>query len=435
MSLDILPDIPKSYTALAEWLACLIYILPMKKRFNGLRLVGIMGMGLIAQFSVNYLAGLMHPFMWLGWMLMAFAIMFAFIHICCQLPMGDVGYFAIRAFIIAEFAASFQWQIYIFFARQGMKSKIWAVLFLVIIYGVVFLALYYIERHHLPPNRRLNVHWKELWSSILVGVVVFLMSNLSFVYQNTPFSGTMGGEILYIRTLVDFVGIVMLYAQLEQRREVDLRHELEGMNNLLRKQYDWYRLSKENDELISHKYHDLKHQIAVIRGEKDPDKREEYLREMDHAIRKHEAENRTGNTVLDTVLFGKALYCSEHGINFTCIADGTLLDFMEVMDICVIFGNALDNAIESVEKLSSPEKRLISMSVSSKNDFVILTFNNYYENTFEMEDGLPITTKADATYHGYGIKSIRQVVEKYSGSLTIHGEDNWFSLRILFPIE
>ena len=156
---------------------------------------------------------------------------------------------------------------------------------------------------------------------------------------------------------------------------------------------------------------------------------------MDNAIRKHEAENKTGNTVLDTVLFGKALYCSEHGINFTCMADGTLLNFMEVMDICVIIGNALDNAIESVEKLKELEKRLITMSVSSKNDFIILKFDNYYESTLEMEDGLPVTTKTNAAYHGYGIKSIRQVVEKYGGSLTIHGEDNWFSLRILFPMQ
>ncbi len=435
MSLDTLPDIPKLYTALAEWLACLIYILSLKKRISGLRLAAIMGVGLFVQCGVNYIAGVMHPFLWLGWMLMAFVAMFALIFFCCNLSIRDVGFFAIRAFIIAEFAASFEWQIYVFFARFGMNSKLWAGLFLLITYGVVFLAFYFIERNHIPQNGRLNVHWKELWSSILVGVVVFLMSNISFVYQNTPFSGTMGNEILYIRTLVDFIGIVMLYAQLEQIREAHLRYELEGMDNLLRKQYEQYRLSKENDELISQKYHDLKHQIAIIRSENDPEKREVYLREMDNAIRKHEAENKTGNTVLDTVLFGKALYCSEHGINFTCMADGTLLNFMEVMDICVIIGNALDNAIESVEKLKELEKRLITMSVSSKNDFIILKFDNYYESTLEMEDGLPVTTKTNAAYHGYGIKSIRQVVEKYGGSLTIHGEDNWFSLRILFPMQ
>ena len=51
----------------------------------------------------------------------------------------------------------------------------------------------------------------------------------------------------------------------------------------------------------------------------------------------------------------KSLYCNKHGIIFTCVADGTLLDFMDVMDICSIFGNALDNAIECEMKIRKGE--------------------------------------------------------------------------------
>lgn len=67
-------------------------------------------------------------------------------------------------------------------------------------------------------------------------------------------------------------------------------------------------------------------------------------------------QNKTGNKVLDTVLTTKSLYCNKHGIIFTCVADGTLLDFMDVMDICSIFGNALDNAIECEMKIPEKEK-------------------------------------------------------------------------------
>lgn len=64
---------------------------------------------------------------------------------------------------------------------------------------------------------------------------------------------------------------------------------------------------------------------------------------MEAEIRQYEAQNKTGNKVLDTVLTSKSLYCNKNGITFTCVADGTLLGFMDVMDICSIFGNALDN--------------------------------------------------------------------------------------------
>lgn len=433
--MELLPDIPRINTALAEWLACLVYILSLKKRVSHLHLVLIAVVSLFLQAGIQLAAGHMRPFLWLGGMLTAFAAMFCFIFACCRLPLRDIGFFAIRAFIVAEFAASFEWQLYCFFSGENAGVSVPAWLYLLIIYGLVYSSVYFIERRHIPPDSKLNIRLRELSNTVLMGVVIFLMSNLSFVYHNTPFSGSVGGEIFYIRTLVDFVGIVMLYTQLEQRREADLRRELEAVNGLFRRQYDQYRQSKENDELISRKYHDLKHQIAVIRKESDPEKKEAYLHEMDLSLRRHEAESRTGNAVLDTVLFGKALYCSEHGISFTCIADGTLLNFMEVMDLCVIFGNALDNAIESAQALQDPEKKLISLSVSGKNDFILIQFDNYYENTLELENGLPVTTKTDAQYHGYGIKSIRQAVEKYDGTLTIHGQNNWFSLRILLPLK
>ena len=70
---------------------------------------------------------------------------------------------------------------------------------------------------------------------------------------------------------------------------------------------------------------------------------------MEEDIKTYEAQNKTGNPVLDTVLTSKSLYCQKHGITLTCVADGTRLGFMSVMDICTIFGNALDNAIRAAK--------------------------------------------------------------------------------------
>ena len=96
----------------------------------------------------------------------------------------------------------------------------------------------------------------------------------------------------------------------------------------------------------------------MLRSETSEEKAH-YLDAMEQEIRSYEAQNKTGNEVLDTILTSKSLYCQQHGITLTCVADGAALDFMDTMDLCSLFGNALDNAIESVEKLPDSEQRLI----------------------------------------------------------------------------
>ena len=212
------------------------------------------------------------------------------------------------------------------------------------------------------------------------------------------------------------------------------RKELEAVQNVLQNQYAQYVQSKESIELINYKYHDLKHQIAVLRSEEDPQKREAFLDEMEAEIRQYEAQNKTGNKVLDTVLTSKSLYCNKNGITFTCVADGKLLDHMHVTDICSIFGNALDNAIEHVILIPDPEKRLIHLTVSAQKGFVFIKIENYCEAEISKnEEDLITTTKKDSKNHGFGLKSMRKAVEKYDGSVVFGVQQNWFELKILLP--
>ena len=103
------------------------------------------------------------------------------------------------------------------------------------------------------------------------------------------------------------------------------------------------------------------------------------------------------------------------------------------MDICTIFGNALDNAIEYEEKIKDKKKRLIRVAVYSQNRFIMIRVENYCEVRLAEEDSLPETTKKNKEYHGYGLKSIRTTAEKYGGSMTVRTKDDWFYLRVLIP--
>ncbi len=432
--MSTISDIPRIYTAIAEWAGCVVYILAMRKRFKKIRLIFLMAFFLILQSIMQLVNGELPLALWMPGMAAAMVLMYLSIYVCCDIQALDVGTCCARAFVLAEFAASFEWQIYCFFADKVSSAEWISAVFLLVFYSVIFPAVYVMEMRHIPKGKNLEVTTRELFSSVLIALAVFFISNISFIYTDTPFSGEVGREIMYIRTLVDFAGFVMLFAQQEKWQELHTRHELEAINRILNQQYEQYQLSRDNIELLNRKYHDLKHQINIIREESDTVKKEAYLEEMEIGIKMYEAQNKTGNSILDTILTSKSMYCVQNDINFTCVADGTLLEFMDVMDICTIFGNILDNAIESVEKLNNTGLRLIRAAVFAQNDFLMIRVENYCETVLDMVDGLPVTTKDDKRFHGYGIKSIRYTVEKNEGTMTIHNENHWFIIRILIPL-
>ena len=123
-------------------------------------------------------------------------------------------------------------------------------------------------------------------------------------------------------------------------------------------------------------------------------------------------------------------YCQQHGINMTCVADGTLLHFLTTGEICTIVGTALDNATESVLTEQDPEKRLIRVAIYAQNGFVMLRFENYCTKPVELApDGLP----RRSSHGGYDLKSVRAAAEAHGGTLTLHWENEWFTLRVLLP--
>lgn len=367
--------------------------------------------------------------------------MFGLIAVCCNIPLPSAGYLTACAFLTAEFAASLEWQLYSYtrhtlgLPEGGWRTAALSLVFLFVVYAGVFELMRRLVGRREDPPSALVFRAGELWPPVDISTACFLMSNLSFVYSNTPFSSSALESVYNIRTLIDLAGVAMLYAYHVQRCELYMQRELDAIQNVLRNQYVQYKQSRESIDVVNRKYHDLKHQIAVLRMERDPQRRLDFLDSMEEEIRAYEAQNKTGNSVLDTVLTGKSLYCARHGVELTCVADGARLDFMDVMDICSIFGNILDNAIECELTIQDRKKRLIHLAVYTRKDFLVIQCENYCEEKLEFQDGLPVSTKGDGAYHGFGIKSIRYAAGKYGGTVTIHNRDSWFELNLVIPIK
>ena len=126
--------------------------------------------------------------------------------------------------------------------------------------------------------------------------------------------------------------------------------------------------------VIDRKCHDLKYQVAAMRHIENPTEREKNLKELEQSIRIYDSIVKTGNEILDTLLSEKSLICEARDITMHCVIDGKKLFFMDSIDIYALFGNAIDNAIECVEKFSEKEMRFIDICVAEKQHFYISVF-------------------------------------------------------------
>lgn len=148
-------------------------------------------------------------------------------------------------------------------------------------------------------------------------------------------------------------------------RQNQILHENEIMEGMLRQSQESQKLSQETINIINIKCHDLKYRLTQIPRTSDSDQKE-YIQDVSDALTIYENTYQTGNDALDLVLTEKSLMCSQYHIKLSCMVDGAALVFLKSPDIYALFGNLMDNAIESVLKEPDEDRRIISLTVARR---------------------------------------------------------------------
>ena len=304
------------------------------------------------------------------------------------------------------------WQMYVYFARSNVYLQSFPAVccFIAVGFGIILGLMWLLEDGGSTGSIQFDIRPRTTCIAAGLAAAIYILSSISYTTLETPFSARGTMEIYTMRTVVYFGGVALLFAYQSQLRDLLTQREADALRNMLHIQYENYKIRQESVDLINQKYHDLKHQIAVLRAESG-EERNAVLDKMEQEIKAYEAQNDTGNKVLDTVLTGKSLTCSTKNIQLTCVADGAALDFMDVMDVSNLFGNALDNAIEAVTPLE-PDRHYIGLQVRAERGMLLIRMENCAAEPLHFVDGLPQTTKGDARWHGFGVKSIRRIVQQ-----------------------
>lgn len=432
----IFPDIPRFYTALAEACAVLVISLPVLKKqdFSPSLILKIITI-LLGQISLQFLAAQLPLYLWIPGMFLNISWMYLSLHLLKNSTRLRI-YLTAKSFVAAELTAALSWHLYCLLAnRVGKFSLTSELIFMTIAYVICFVSLALVERNVDSNDTEKMIGTKEVLMASFTALSIFLFSNIGFLLTGSSLGFNDSSNIFILRSMMNLSGLLILLTQEAFRRDEYLRQELLAMQNAFQLQYNQYQAYRENSDIISRKVHDLKHQIRIIKGEENDEKRASYLHDMEISIREFESKVDTGNPVLDTIISQKSRYCLQHNINFTCLVQGQLLNHLDVMDLSSLFGNAIDNAIEAVEKIKNLERRLITLKVSKYGQFVIIKLDNYDQSKLDFTtDSLPKTSKSDKENHGIGLKSIRYICEKYQGHMNFTKEDNWVTLKIILPL-
>lgn len=413
----------------AFWASGAVFVWPMEKRKDFWRKIAGLSVGILGGFF------LLFHFLWDGqiWFealvkTAGHMILVYFLYRCWEISLSVAVYNMIWAASLWQLLVEV-WKVTQMFGEEVFAQSVLteAAGMLILFVGSYVICALTIAKW-MQKDRKKRIGPRQTLSAILIFAIIEMLSYAPALRSIDTYN--QDWKFLYLSQMMC---IVILYLQNELFKKSEMKQELAMINLLWKKEQEQYRLTKENIALINQKSHDLKHQIHALR-KVSKEEFEAYLNEVEESVSIYEAIVKTGNEVFDTILTDKSLYCRDRGIQVSCVADGSQMDFIHTIDLYALLGNAMDNAIEAVEKFQEIEKRQIDVIIYRQQNFLVMNVINPIPESLVYEEEFPVTTKGDKKTHGFGLRSMQHIVKKYDGFLNISEEDGCFSLKILMPI-
>lgn len=338
---------------------------------------------------------------------------------------------------------------------------------------LLFLAVIWIKRAYRYKREELQLREFVLMTmpsavGLMAYIVYRYMENLYDATGNSTYDAPLSYHwfnILFCLTMyISIIIVIVLFQNIKDKKQEEkqkelLKGQMEDMKHHISRVEELYR------ELRSMK-HDMGNHVAVmeslcirnaeegIRGQMQA-----YVSAMKEQYSYVTEEIRTGNPITDVILMEKQREAAEKGIAFTCEFRYPKDRRVDAFDLSIILNNALENAIEAVERMRksssvremtvqdgegkksaeremNPNAGYIKIrSYMRKNAYMIEVINSYQDKiTFDMETGLPNTMKEQKESHGYGLRNIREVARKYYGEIDIETTGEEFCLSVMLSV-
>lgn len=308
-------------------------------------------------------------------------------------------------------------------------------LILVIVLGMWIAYVYRTGRRVL-----LNI-WETLILCLLCLFSPFLVEVLEGLEEMTNSSLYSVGWILF---MIIF-NAAILYGILHRNLAHFYRGEAENYRNQFAAEYDYFKDYRKQQKATVDFRHDWNNHMLLLQGmlaEGNYEKVAEYLHTLSEAPFRGKTVNQnhfgrqilTGNELVDIILSAKAERMEELQVEVSSNGGLRKLSFMEDVDICVLFSNLIDNAIEANEKCEG--ERFLTIYASHNSAMLMIAISNRMNGTLKEQDGRILSSKKeDDAPHGIGMRNAFSVIRKYGGEYSVQTNNQIFTITITFPVE
>lgn len=282
-------------------------------------------------------------------------------------------------------------------------------------------------------RNRMSLGKKEWAFIITIFIVSFLsLAAIQITLQRNEFSQPYSGILMIAELGLILINIICFFMLSILNNSHKAAEELSVL-----KQQDEIR--KQYAENVKYRYdeikrirHDMKQSYTVLEtllSDNRTSEAMEYICAGRLALAKTEVLIDVGNDFVNSILNSKLSTAKQLGIEVICSSVKDISG-IEAVDLCTLLGNLLDNAIEAAEQCLS-ENRLIEVKITNSDEKLIIHVTNSIKASVLNENSELLSTKKNPLEHGFGVRSIRLIAKKFSGTVNYYEEDNTLSCRVI----
>lgn len=270
---------------------------------------------------------------------------------------------------------------------------------------------------------------KPYWSRVCLIPVAMLLASIFAVPLNVFLSSPLQ---LLSRLLVTLATIFLCRAIAYDHVLFTQRTQLESQIDA---QKEYYRAMAEKMHSDRRARHDFQHQLAAVSAMAQRGETDEIIAycEQLSALSRGEAIPYTGNAAVDGVLYRYQRRAAEAGVPLKLRGSFKPHSPLEI-DLCVVIGNALENALAASASLP-PAERFIELELLLEGSLLTLTVRNRFDGILLYDEQRALLSRKRESERGYGMASIQTLCEAHGGTMTIHTEGNIFALMVLMNVE
>ena len=295
------------------------------------------------------------------------------------------------------------------------------------------IVLYLTFRKHFYRLSTLKNRWLVsllIGSAFVYGVTQYLMNA---ILSHDVYTMRQASIVSFPVLLLFFLVFSLLLLTISSRdQERAQRLVLQQTDRLMEKNYQMLHQDLQEN---AKRLHDFHHHLQAILGlaeQAGDQKTEEYVQSLLDVSYRDVRMCSCGNDIIDAVINCSAAEAARSHIDFQYNVElSSSLSQISPIDLCAVLGNQVENALDACRKIPDSQRRFIQVSIRQNKSFVVIqVINSAYRNPFTA-DGRLVTNKEDSEFHGLGLKSIQDTVDKYNGYLTNSYENHQFQSEAL----